>query len=166
MPSIILRTKKKDIDKPEKRPPSIEDSYKAEVRLKLLKTRLKAIASLEEPVRLADLLNGGNSDDALANQVFKNEFTASLGHRLGDKVKVTDRANEAWKNLLMMLKIAERKYGPEHPWTQLVFEVVCNTAKKRAYYSIRSEDTQVEIAKMPLELLMPQWRKRTTSLAQ
>lgn len=165
MPNIILRAKKEKTI--EKKPPSIEDSYKAEVRLKLLKTRLKAIAALMEPNELKDLLgNNGNisDDDALANQVFKNEFSATLGHRLGDKVRVSEGSNEAWKNLLMMLKISERKYGLNHPWTQIVFETVCNIAKKRAYYSIRGEDTQVEIAKMPLDLLMPQWRRRRTDL--
>ena len=164
MPNIILKTKKDKVQ--EKKPPSIEDSYKAEVRLKLLKTRLKAIAALMEPNTLKDVNNGGNisDDDALANQVFKNEFSATLGHRLGDKVKVSEGSNEAWKNLLMTLKISERKYGLDHPWTQIVFETVCNIAKKRAYYSIRSEDTQVEIAKMPLDLLMPQWRRRRTDL--
>jgi hypothetical protein len=167
MPNIILRTKKEKA--PERKPPSLEDSYKAEVRLKLLKTRLKAIASLIEPNMLKDLTeNNGNvvDDDALANQIFKNEFAATLGHRLGDKVKISEESNEAWKNLLLMLKIAERKYGLDHPWTQVVFETICNVAKKRAYHSIRGEDTQVEIAKMPLDLLMPQWRRRRTDLGQ
>jgi len=166
MPNIILRAKKEKTT--EKKPPSIEDSYKAEVRLKLLKTRLKAVAALVEPTTLKSLENNGNiaDDDALANQIFKNEFSSTLGHRLGDKVKIGERANEAWKNLLLMLKIAERKYGLDHPWTQVVFETVCNVAKKRAYYSIRGEDTQVEIAKMPLDLLMPRWRRRGTDLAE
>lgn len=165
VPTIIAGSKKKS-DKPEKPAPTLEDAYKAEVRLKLLRSRLKAIAALEEPVKLVDAVNGNKVEDALANQLFKNEFAVTLGHRLGDKVRVSDRANEAWKNLLMMLKIAERKYGPEHPWTQLVFEVVCNVAKKRAYYSIKSEDTQVEIAQMPLDMLLPSWRRRVTSLAE
>jgi len=169
MPNIILR--QKVTKKPEKKPPSIEDSYKAEVRLKLLKTRLQAVAALMEPVSLQDLIgNNGNPpktvEEALANQVFKNEFAATLGHRLGDKVRVTDQANDAWKSMLMTLKIAERKYGEDHPWTQVVFEAVCNVAKKRAYYSIKSEDTQVEIAKMPLDMMMPQWRRRSTNLAR
>jgi hypothetical protein len=166
MPNIVLRTKKGTT--PEKKPATIEDSYRAEVRLKLLKTRLKAIAALIEPNSLKDLM-GENStidDDSLANQLFKNEFTATLGHRLGDKVKVSEDANEGWKNLLLMLKIAERKYGLNHPWTQIVFETLCNVAKKRAYYSMRGEDTQVEIAKMPLDMMMPQWRRRSTDLGQ
>ena len=166
MPRIILRTRKSKAPS-KKKPATIEDSYKAEVRLKLLKTRLSAVAALIEPTTLKNLVeNKGKllDEDALANQVFKNEFSVTLGHRLGDKVKVSDSANEAWKNLLLLLKIAERKYGLNHPWTQTVFETVCNIAKKRAYHSIRGEDTDVEIARMPLDTMLPQWRSRRSSL--
>jgi len=146
--------------------PAVEDAYKAEVRLKLLKTRIDSLMALSEPVKLFD---NGNSkltrEEALASQVFKSEFGATIGHRLGERVKINDSANEAWRKLLLRLKICERKYGFDHPWTQLVFEVVCNVAKKRAYYSVRDEDTKVEIASLPPEAFIPAWRREGASLS-
>lgn len=169
MPLIFRRKKKRT--EPTVTHPSLEEAYKAEVRLKLLMSRLASLMALEEPVSLKDVLDkdGQNKkkvDEALASQLFKSEFGSTIGHRLGDKVKVTDSANEAWRRLLLRLKIAERKYGFNHPWTQLVFEVCCNIAKKRAYYSIREEDTKVEVATLPLEMFLgQQWKRRTSSLS-
>ena len=154
----------------------MEDAYKSEVRLKLLMSRLASLMALQEPVSLAELAetmkkDGGEKKDveineAMASQLFKSEFGATIGHRLGDKVKVTEKSNEAWRRLLLKLKIAERKYSFSHPWTQAVFEACCNVAKKRAYYSIRDEDTKVEVATLPLEMFLgQQWKRKSSSLS-
>jgi hypothetical protein len=86
---------------------------------------------------------------------------------MGDGKSIIGETQErAWERLLLKLKIAERKYGVDHPWTQLLFEVCCNVLKGRLYRSVRSEDTKVEVVEPPPEFFMNRWWSRKDSLRE
>jgi len=187
---IILRRKRKKAQPTQtqetvKKPWSFGESIKADVRLKLLNKRLGIVAQMFEPVDLKDLVEALDSKNkkkgktvnldelvdrhqSLAAQLYQIDFIAGLGQRMGDKeTRISESAQKAWQRMLMMLKIAERKYGTDHPWTQILYEVAINMLKVRLYYSIKSKDTEVEIVEPPPEFFFggQWWKHRKSSLA-
>jgi hypothetical protein len=84
------------------------------------------------------------------------EAIASMFHgEIGERFGIDERNQRAWKRILMKLKVAERKYGHEHPWTQVLFETAYSIAIDFIYRSVRTKHTDVEIVRMPMEYLSP-----------
>jgi hypothetical protein len=131
---------------------TLEDAVKADVALRLLGQRIKELEAFVMPIDV----QGKSSEESLTSQLVKMEAIASLFHgEIGELYGVSPINQRAWKRVLAKLKIAERKYGYDHPWTQLLFEIAYSIAVDFVYRSIARRHTDVEIVRMPPEYLSP-----------
>lgn len=135
----------------EKRPKTAADAIRAGVRLDLFKTRLRIINNFHEIIDLIKA-KAEEGDESLASQLWKLDFIGGLGYRGGEKEKlIGQRQQVAFEALMLRLKVAERKWGSRHPWTQVCFEATANAVKGRLYSGVKEKDTETDVA-LPPEL--------------
>ena len=158
----------KEVVKRVEKAPSSRAPAKADIGHRLLKRRFDELQSIKF------MMEGGKDKkdvESIASALARKESIASLMQgEIGDRYKVTEGNERAWRELLTAYQIAEEKY-PKSRYTKVVASILHHIAIDFVNRSVTSKHTNVEIALPPPPEYYTQgygspWKRRNTSLRE